>query len=87
MTEEEFQRVQPVISAAQRIHTSAHHKLCAKGVLPIDSIIASMYAAHFMAWVQHSDPYAAIKWMRTALDTIERQMLENRDHSTSKPIQ
>ncbi len=75
MTNDDFQRVQPVIAMAQRIHVKAHGKLAEKGVQPIDTLIASIYAAHQIATELHGHPVAAIEWMRTAIDTIERQAL------------
>lgn len=76
MTEEEFQRVQPVIESAQRHHGKLHQKLIETGVAPIDALIGSVYASHQLASQLHGNPIAAIEWMRDALDTIERQALE-----------
>lgn len=76
MTDEEFAGVQAVIGMAQRIHTSAHKRLCEKGVQPADTLIASVYAAHQLAATLHGNPFAAVEWMRDTVDTIERQLLE-----------
>ena len=78
MTDEEFERVRPVIEMAQRLHTSLHDKLIEKGVAPIDAAIASIYATHPLATKLHGNPVAAVEWMRDALDTIERQALGTR---------
>lgn len=75
MTHDDFAAVQPVIEAAQRIHGKAHAKLCERGVEPIDTLIAGTYAAHQLATTLHGSPIAAVEWMRTALDTIERQVM------------
>lgn len=75
MTDDEFERVRPVIEMAQRLHMSLHSKLIEKGVAPIDAVIAATYATHFLASAIHGTPAAAIEWMRDALDTIERQVL------------
>jgi len=75
MTEDEFQRVRPVIEMAQRLERSLHVKLIEKGVAPIDALIGSVFASHDLATRLHGSPSAAIEWMRDALDTIERQLL------------
>lgn len=88
MTNEEYNRVRPVIDMAQRLHHKLHGQLADKGVEPIDILIASLYSTHNFACFLHrplgDDPTAAeiaaskiagIEWMRTALDNIERQAL------------
>ena len=75
MTEDEFERVRPVIEMAQKLHTSLQAKLVEKGVQPIDALIGSLYATHSLATEIHGNPVGAIEWMRDALDTIERQAL------------
>ncbi len=75
--DDDFARIQPVIQMAQKLHNSLHGKLVEKGVAPIDALIAATYAAHNLATALHGDdPAAAIEWMRNALDTIERQLIE-----------
>lgn len=77
MHDDDFARIQPVIEMAQRLHTSLHGKLIEKGVQPIDALIASFYANHWLATQLHGgDRAAAVEWMRSAADTIERQLIE-----------
>jgi hypothetical protein len=83
MTEEEFARVQPVIEMAQRLHLSLHSKLLEKGVEPIDALIASTYATHYLATATHGSPAAGLEWMRDVLDTIERQLMEDQASSAN----
>jgi hypothetical protein len=75
MTESDFRRVRPVIEMAQRLEAKLHAQLIDRGVAPIDAAIASVYASHQLAARVHGSPIAAIEWMRTALDTIERQAM------------
>lgn len=74
MTQEDYDRIRPVIEMAQRLHGSLHAKLIEKGVAPIDALIASLYATHGLATAMQG-PVAATDWMRDALDEIERQQL------------
>lgn len=76
MKDDDFDRIQPVIEMAQRLHGSLNAKLREKGVEPIDALIAATYAAHHAASELHGNPIAAIEWMRDTIDTIERQILE-----------
>jgi hypothetical protein len=75
MTDEEYQRVAPVIEMAQRLEGKLHDQLIARGVVPIDALIAATYSAHALATKLHGNPVAAVEWMRDVLDTIERQLL------------
>jgi len=75
VSEDEYQRVRPVIAMAQRMHGSLNGKLRERGLEPIDALIAATYAAHHAASELHGNPVAAIEWMRDVLDTIERQVL------------
>ena len=48
-----------------------------RGVLPIDAAIGALYAAFDAAeGFQAGDRHGAIEWMRTALDLMERQLIE-----------
>ena len=48
----------------------------ARGVTSEDVGVASLYAAHDLAQNLKKDPFAAIEWMRTGLDLMERQLLQ-----------
>ena len=48
----------------------------ARGITDEDVAVASLYAAHDVAQNYKSDPFAAIEWMRTGLDLMERQLLK-----------
>jgi hypothetical protein len=47
----------------------------ARGISLEDVSVASLYAAHDVAQNFKGDPFAAIEWMRTGLDLMERQLL------------
>lgn len=76
MTEEEYQRVLPVIEMAQRLHFKLQRKLVDKGVEKIDVAIAGLYATFHLASLVTGNRVAGIEWMRTALDSIEKRALE-----------
>ncbi len=77
MTDEEYQRARPVINMAHRLHASLHDKLAERGVESIDILISSVEATVNLARNIHGgSAQGAIEWMRTALDLIERQMIE-----------
>lgn len=63
------------IRAAFRNATS---KLAAAGrIEPIDAALGAVYATHDLAMRAGMDAHAAIEWMRTAADLMERQLLEH----------
>jgi hypothetical protein len=49
----------------------------ARGISREDVSVASLYAAHDIAQNLKRDPFAAIEWMRTGLDLMERQLFED----------
>ena len=49
----------------------------AHGISLEDVSVASLYASHDIAQNFRGDPFAAIEWMRTGLDLMERQLLAN----------
>lgn len=74
--EDDLASVQPVLEMAQRLHGSLQQKLVERGIQPIDVLIAGTYATHAFATKVHGSPIAAVEWMRDAIDTIERQLLD-----------
>lgn len=66
----------PVIDMCRRLNRKAADQYRAKGVEPIDVALAAIYSAHDIATVTHGNAHDAIEWMRTALDQMERQLLE-----------
>ena len=56
----------------------------AHGISVEDVAVGSLYAAHDIAQRFKQDPFAAIEWLRTGLDLMERQLLfdarENKPH-------
>jgi hypothetical protein len=47
------------------------------GVSLEDAAVASIYASHDIAQrFNGGDPFAAIEWLRTGLDLMERQLME-----------
>lgn len=81
MTDEEYARVRPVIDMANRLHMSLHSKLIERGVEPIDALLASTEANLTLATHLHGGNVVdAMGWMRDAIDTIERQLLDQVRH-------
>lgn len=65
------------IESARNVNRRAARLYRAAGVEPADVAIAAVYSAHDLATDLHEgDPAAAIEWMRTALDLMERQLLD-----------
>jgi len=46
----------------------------------IDVAIGTLYAAHDLACRSGMSRYAAVEWLRTAADLMERQLLAERAH-------
>lgn len=66
------------IETCRRINRSASAKYVEHGVPPIDAAIGAIYSAHDLAMAATAEgPAGAIEWMRTALDTMERQLLKD----------
>lgn len=63
------------IETSRRLMRSLIRKLTEKGVEPADATIAQAYALHDAATELTGGPVAAIEWMRTAADVMERQLL------------
>ena len=51
-----------------------------KDLPPVDVALAGTYAAHDLAFDLTGDPFAAVEWLRTALDLLERQALADASH-------
>lgn len=65
------------IETARRINRSAAAKYIEHGAAPIDVAIAAMYSALDIAEIATGQTgVGAVEWMRTGLDTIERQVVE-----------
>lgn len=75
MTKEEFDRLMPILEMVRRLERKLHAQLIERGIDRLDVLIGAIYAAHALSTEQHNGPIAGIEWMRTALDTIERQVL------------
>lgn len=74
--DDDLARIQPVIDMATRLTTKLQHQLATRGVQPIDALLGTMASAHSVASRLHGDdPVAAIEWMRSVLDVIERRLL------------
>lgn len=48
----------------------------ARGISEEDVAVASLYVAHDIAQNLKRDPFAAVEWMRTGLDLMERQLFD-----------
>lgn len=65
------------IETARRINRSAAAKYGQHGVTPIEAAIAAIYSAHDLAVEATGEgAIGAVEWLRTAIDTMERQLLE-----------
>lgn len=65
------------IEMCRRVNRSAAQRYVAKGIEPVDAVIAAIYSAHDLATDLHNgDGHAAVEYLRTALDLMERQLLE-----------
>lgn len=74
---DDAQRAALNIETARRINRSAAAKYIERGVAPIDVAIAAMYSALDLAEIATGQTgVGAVEWMRTAIDTIERQVIE-----------
>ncbi len=66
-----------IIDMCRRVNRSAARQYVARGIEPVDAVIAAIYSAHDLATDLHEgDGHAAIEYLRTALDLMERQLLE-----------
>lgn len=73
---DDAQRTMMNIETARRINRSAAAQYMERGVPPIDVAIAAMYSALDIAEIATGTTgVAAVEWMRTALDTMERQVI------------
>lgn len=74
---DDTQRTMMNIETARRINRSAAAKYIEHGATPIDVAIAAMYSALDIAEIATGQTgVGAVEWMRTGLDTIERQVVE-----------
>ena len=64
-----------VIDTWRKLTRSLATKLSQRGVEPADITIALAYALHDAATELTGDPMGAVEWMRTAADTMERQLM------------
>lgn len=65
------------VELARRINRSAADQFAQKGLDPVQIGMAAIYSAFDIAERLHDgNGVAAIEWMRTALDTFERNIME-----------
>jgi hypothetical protein len=76
MTEQHEIAAERVVDLCRRTHRYATSSLTAKGVEIEDAAIGALYAAHDVATAYKGGPHDAIEWLRTGLDLMERQLLE-----------
>lgn len=64
-----------VIERCRTANRSAAKMFEARGVEPIDVAIAAIFSAHDLARAAGMGLHEAIEWMRTALDSMESQLM------------
>lgn len=74
---DEFEMQSAAIELCRKINRKAADQYAHRGIAPIDISIAGMLSAYDIALAVHGHPQGAMEWMRTAVDTIERQMRED----------
>lgn len=63
------------IDLCRDINRKAANQYAAKGVSPEDIALAAIYSAFDIAEQTQGPGMAAVEWLRTGLDLIERQVL------------
>lgn len=66
------------IERVRELHRKLSQRASERGVSRQDLSIAALYAALDIGQTSEGDAFAAIEWMRTGLDVLERAMLERR---------
>lgn len=65
------------IELCRKLNRKAAGQYVARGIEPADAVIGAIYSTHDLATDLHNgDAHGAIEYMRTALDMMERQLLE-----------
>lgn len=72
MTPEQEDRSLQNIETCRRVYRSAAERFAQHGVDIADIAIAAIYSAGDVAQIMNGTPAEAIKWMRQALDEMER---------------
>lgn len=65
--------IEIVCNLQRRLANECH----AKGISPEDITLASLYSAFDIAEGAKGPGMVAVKWLRTGLDVIERQVMEH----------
>jgi hypothetical protein len=63
------------IDLCRDINRKAANEYAAKGISPEDIALASLYSAFDIAEATKGPGMAALEWLRTGLDLIERQLM------------
>ena len=63
------------IDLCRNINRKAANQYSARGISPEDIALAAIYSAFDIAEVAKGSGMAAVEWLRTALDLIERQVM------------
>lgn len=63
------------VEICRRLQRSAAGQCEARGISTEDVALATLYASFDVALCFKRDPYAAVEWLRTGIDVIERQLL------------
>lgn len=66
------------IELTRKLYRKAARQCVARGVEPVDAVIGMIYACHDTAQNIGHSPASALEYMRTAMDVMERQVLEGR---------
>lgn len=77
MTEQSESAFEAGVELARRINRSAANQFAKKGLDPVQIGMAAVFSAFDIAERLHDgNGVAAVEWMRTALDTIEKNIME-----------
>lgn len=63
------------IDLCRNINRKAANQYAARGISPEDIALAAIYSAFDIAEVAKGPGMAAVEWLRTGLDLIERQVM------------
>lgn len=75
MTNDDEDQSMVAIELCRKINRSAATKFHERGVSPEDIAIASLYSSLDLAMELKGDSMAAIEWLRTGLDVMERDAM------------
>lgn len=75
MTNDDEHLSMSAIDLCRNINRKAANEYAARGISPEDIALASLYSAFDIAEAAKGPGMAAVEWLRTGLDLIERQVM------------